>query len=393
MRALQRLGLVRVTRSTMPAAIAPPTRQNASPITTRESVAVPAMYRALQVLATSASQLALDVKRGGVLVHQVPSIITKPDTEMSREDWIELAVMSLAATGKLFVYAPTAPDGTRLELTILPPHEVYLVQERDQRGIVRLRGFDYAGVRYTAEEVLYAPLLRLPGDHNGLGPIQAAQAGLTSVKHMRAYMEQWFDNAGQPSGLLTSDQPLTSADARTARNRWNGLDDSGNPIDGDTPNPSRIKVLGKGMHYDPIFLSPKDALWLDAQGYNRLEVAQLMGIPGSLMLVAPEGGSRSYQNVEQEWIGFTRYTLTWYLSKLEALLTRVLVRGQAARFRIETLLRSDTKTRYEAHDMALSGGWMTPAEVRDIEGLAPHADIPDAPRPISAPHLDQEQPA
>lgn len=362
----------------MPTAIAPPSRSTAAPMTTRESVAVPAMYRALQVLATAGSQLAVDIKRGGVLINDVPSIIARPDTTMSRDDWVELAIMSLAASGKLFVHAPLGPDGSRIELTILPPHEVHIVQERDTRGIMRLKGFEYTGTRYTTEEILYTSLLRIPGDHNGMGPIQAAQAGLTSVRQMRDYMANWFDGAGQPTGLLSSDQNLTASDALTARNRWNGLNDEGQPLD-TTPNPSRIKVLGKGFRYDPVFLSPKDALWLDAQGYNRLEVAQLMGVPSSLMLVNPEGGSRTYSNVEQEWIGFTRYTLTWYLRKIEALLSRVVPRGQEVRFRVETLLRSDTKTRYEAHNLALTGGWMTPAEVRDIEGKPEHPAIADTP--------------
>lgn len=395
-RALERLGIIArdaTPSPTMPAGVLPESRTTGAPVTTREAIAVPAMYRALQVLATSASQLALDVKRNGVLVSQLPSIITKPDVSMARDDWVELAVMSLAASGKLFVYAPTAPNGERLELVILPPHEVHIAQERDSRGILRLRGFDFAGRRYTTEEILYAPLLRVPGDYNGLGPIQAAQPGLTSVKGMRTYMEQWWTGGGQPAGLLTSDQQLTAAEAATARNRWNGLDDNGQPLTGDTPNPSRIKVLGKGLTYDPVFLSPRDALWLEAQGFNRLEVAQLMGVPSNLMLVAPEGSSETYSNVEQEWIGFTRYTLTWYLSKLEGLLSRVLVRGQDARFRIETLLRSDTKTRYESHQLAIDAGWQTPAEVRAIEGLAPHDAIPDTPRNPKAAPATQEQPA
>ncbi len=89
--ALQRLGIIGRADVTAPAdTLRPPSRAEVAPVTTREAIAVPAMYRALQVLATSASQLALDVKRGGVLVQDVPSIINKPDVAMTRDDWPSL---------------------------------------------------------------------------------------------------------------------------------------------------------------------------------------------------------------------------------------------------------------------------------------------------------------
>lgn len=79
----------------------------------------------------------------------------------------------------------------------------------------------------------------------------------------------------------------------------------------------------------------------------------------------------TYSNIEQDWIGFVRFTLTKYLRKIEEALTTFTPRGQTVRFQISALLRSDTLTRYQAHQIALSAGFMTLNEVRAIESLPP----------------------
>ena len=79
----------------------------------------------------------------------------------------------------------------------------------------------------------------------------------------------------------------------------------------------------------------------------------------------------TYSNVEQDWIAFVRFTLMGYLRPIENALTDLTVRGQSVRFNFEALLRTDTKTRYEAHEIALRAKFKTVDEVRAIEGDAP----------------------
>ena len=79
----------------------------------------------------------------------------------------------------------------------------------------------------------------------------------------------------------------------------------------------------------------------------------------------------TYSNVEQDWLGFVRFTLTKYLRKIEEALTTFTPRGQTVRFQISALLRSDTLTRYQAHQIALNAGFMTLNEIRAIESLPP----------------------
>lgn len=348
--------------------VIPPARHSV-PVDTREAVTIPAVYRALQLLATSASQLSIDVERQGQRIDgaQISPLVRRPSLDMSRSDWIETVIMSMACHGNAFIHPQRVGDMVT-QLQVWNPIEVAVW--RDQQGHTV---FTYRGKDYTPREVTHLHLMRLPGAVRGLGPIQAAQATMRVTRDMREYMAGWFDDSGQPTGVLTSDQVLTADDARHFRNSWNGIDAEGNRIT-DTANPSGIKVLGKGTKYEPILLSPRDALWLEAQAFSTTEVARLFGVPSSLMLAAIEGNSQTYSNVEQEWLAFTRFTLIGYLRKIEEALTEMTPLGQTVRFNLETLLRSDTKSRYDAHAVALDAGFLTADEVRAIENLPPMTD-------------------
>lgn len=347
----------------------PPPRIPASTrqVSDRESLSQPGLFRAVQVITTAAGQVSLDAERGGVKVAgRVHPYVRRPALNMTRPQWIEAAVMSLLYTGNLYVM-----EHAGAELRILNPHMVRI--EQDDNGT---RWFHYDGTRYNDRQVRHATFLPpLPGSLYGLGPIQAAQSDLRTQRDLADLMTRHHHDTGQPRGLLKSDQKLTAAEARVARNVWNGLDHEGEPLPA-SANPSGVKVLGAGLDYAPILLSPKDALWLEAQTWTTRDLAMLLGVPASLMLVSLDGGSQTYSNIEQDWLGFIRFTMAGYLRPIEGLLSDFLPAGQDARFNFEALLRPDTTTRYANHAAALSAGWMTVDEIRAIEGLPPLTTAP-----------------
>lgn len=374
--------------------VTPPPRY-AGPLGIGDAVTIPAVYRAVQLLMTSVSQLSLDIERQGQLVPDNSPLVRRPSLDMSRSDFLELTVSSLATNGNAFWFKETAGTGELVSLDVLDPRFVTVVKDPKTGRI----SYGHKGNTYTGAQIEHLHLFRLPGQLRGLGPIQAAQESMRGTIDMREHMARWFTNTGQPAGILSSDQELTPEDARAYRNAWNGLD----PYTGDaveqTGNPSGIKVLGKGTSYHPILLSPKDALWLDAQAFSTLEVARLFGVPSSLMYAAIEGNSQTYSNVEQEWLAFARFSLMQYLRKIEEAFTNVTPRGQTVRFNLETLLRSDTKTRYQSYQLGITAGWLDPDEVRATENLPPLTAAQrdrianTRPAPAPAPTDSQESPA
>lgn len=343
-------------------AVAPPARVSAL----GEPRGMTAVYRAVQVITTAAAQLPLTVERGGRVLTgaDVPPIIALPDPRFTRGQWITHMVASMALHGNAYCLIERDARGTILALRPLDPRRVGVTVNPATHAIF----FGVEGRTRPASDVLHAHLQpAVVGDPLGLGPIQAARRDLTGAADIRDYASQWFEGTGQPTGILSSDA-ATFEDALRVRNAWNGLDETGRAVPRGT-NPSGVKVLPRGFTYAPLSISPRDAQWLEAQEFNILQVARLFGIPSALMLAVPQGGSMTYSNIEQDWISFTRFSLMAYLRPLEEALTAAC--GHVARFNLDGLLRSDTKTRYDAYQIGINAGFLTVDEVRALEGRDP----------------------
>ncbi len=57
--------------------------------------------------------------------------------------------------------------------------------------------------------------------------------------------------------------------------------------------------------------------------------------------------------------------------RIEAAFSDLLVRGQTAGFKYDSLLKTDTASRYNAYATALSNGFLSVDEVRNYENLDP----------------------
>ena len=79
----------------------------------------------------------------------------------------------------------------------------------------------------------------------------------------------------------------------------------------------------------------------------------------------------TYANVVDRRSDLLTFTLNRWLTRAERLLTMLLPEPQYAKFNRDALLQSTTLARYQAHSLALSDGWRTINEIRDIEDLPP----------------------
>lgn len=370
-------GVARRQASNVANGIIPPPRDASAPVLMSEAAHLPAVHRALQIIGTSVGQLGLSVERGTGAGRQIlegsemPAYIRRPNLDMSRSEFLEQLALSMATTGNAYIWREGGDLPTETnELHPLDPYAVTAWRDEHKRLIFTYDGKDYlAGRAGNVGRIVQTRYLTMPGAVKGIGPIGAAQTTMRSARDMREYSSHWWET-GHPSGILSTDDKLTPDDAATYRRFWNMLDPEGQPLE-QLDNPSRIRVLGKGLHYEPLMISPKDALWIEAQQFDTLEIARIFGVPSSLMMTAIDGNSMTYSNVEQEWLGFVRFGLMAYLRKIEDALTQLTPRGQTVRFNLDALLRSDTTSRYNAHEVALRAGFLTRDEVRAIENLPP----------------------
>ena len=346
--------------------ILPPSR-SASPrgVTTDEAFGMSMVYRAINIHAVSGKQLSFTTYKDGNVI-DAPSFIKRPNIDQSRSAFVEETIVSLASNGNAYWLIERDNQNRVTNLTVLNPLEVEV--ETDSRN--RVTKFMWQGKDRKPGDIQHLKLLRVPGRGKGLGPIQAAQVELRGAMDTQKYANNWFETSGVPHGVLKSDQVLSPEQAAQAKESFQ------NNVSGG------VAVLGNGLNYTPVYLSPEDAQFIQNQQFNITQVARLFGVPSSLMLAMVEGNSQTYANVEQDWIGYVRFSLMSYLVEIEDAFTALLPGRTEAKFNVDALLRTDTKTRYEAHKIAKEAGFLTVDEIREIENLPP---LPKSAQPTPVP--------
>lgn len=346
-------------------ALRPPSpRERKTEVTPREALSLSLVHRAISIHQTSLSQLSIDSYRGEQRIpdDQQPGYIRRPDQRISQSRFIGRTTVSLASTGNAF-WRITRDSKGITNLEHLNPLEVFYEPKEDALDEVKV--WHYRGNQLSVEEVKHIPLFEVSGEVLGLGPIQAAVADFRGTLDMRDYAANFMFGSGIPNGTLNSDQIIDDDVAKRYKKQWN---ETNGAMYG-------VAVLGSGLKYNPIYLAPRDAQFLESQQFSKTEIADLFGMPASLFNIILTGGGRSetYKNIIDDWMGYSRFGLMQYMLAIEDAFTELSPRGQYVKFNIESLLRADTGRRYEAYAKAVdpATGWMVPSEIRPIEKLPP----------------------
>ena len=341
--------------------IVPPPRSATSGVTTGDALSMASVYRAISILSTAIKQVGVHIYRDDEKLESTPLWIKQPDDKITRAEFMARTVNSIALAGNCFWLVSRNGRGETVKLEVLNPFDM-LIQSDDYGNLL---GYTYRGtIEYSIADIQHLKALTVPGNLYGLGPIQSCQPELAAIKDTRDYASTWFDKSGVPSGILKSDQMLSPDAAKAAKDSWNALGAGG------------LVVLGNGLTYMPTYMNPRDSQFLENQAFGVQQIARLFGIPANMMLASVDGNSMTYTNIEQEQIAFTRYTLSQYYVEIEQNLSALLPRGTEARLNIDALLRADSLTRYQAHQISLAAGFKTIDEVRRDEKLPPLGVVP-----------------
>lgn len=359
------------------ALIVPARAADVRSVTSRDATSLSSVYRALSIISTSVRQLPLHAERDGVVLANQPSLIAKPNLQSTLAAFVEETTLSLAVSGNAYWLKDVDAAGRVTNLTVLNPAEV--TETHTNWG--RVTKWTFLGQDFTPDRIVHLKFMRVLDQVKGLGPIQADQAELRGALDTRDFAANWFPDSGTPAGgYLKSDQFLNDGDGEKARDTWKGA----------VEDRVGVPVLGNGFEFKSFHLSPKDALWIEAQQFDVTRVARMFGIPFGMLGAQTEGSSLTYTNVEQEWLAFTKFALSRYLGEIEDAFTELLPRGTRARFNLDAFLRADTTTRYAAHAVALEKGFMTVNEVRALENLPPLPEPAPAPAPSDDPASEED---
>lgn len=208
--------------------------------------------------------------------------------------------------------------------------------------------------------VTHIPWYPQPGSIVGLSPIGQFREQFEKGAAANAYGNNWFRNGATPSGHLKYGAGvLNNEQSEFAKTRFKAAV-AGNDF----------FVSGNDWDWKALSVSANDAQFLETIKATANEIA-------SIYHVDPEdvggesGNSLTYSTLEMNQIKYQTRALQPIFTRLEHHVSRHFPVGQYIKFNPDAMVRTDLKTRMEAHEIALRTAMETHAEGRALEDKAP----------------------
>jgi HK97 family phage portal protein len=133
----------------------------------------------------------------------------------------------------------------------------------------------------------------------------------------------------------------------------------------------RTAILPNGVKAHELTGSNEAAQFLETRQWQLLEICRAFRVPPHMI----QDLSRStYSNIEVQGTEFVQHCLLPHLKRWEAAISRDLIEDDERYFAehsVSGLLRGDHASRSAYYVSALTNGWMTVNEVRELENLNP----------------------
>lgn len=244
----------------------------------------------------------------------------------------------------------------------------------DQVGVRRVNGSDYSplpygsieynigGHRFDQHDVVHIKGPCQPGAVRGFGVLEAHLSDSTNTLGLAKELTRQastISRNGVPTGKLKVSNPdATEDELKAVKARWL-----------QAQRDRTVAVLNATTDFEPLAWNPDELQLVEARKFTLHEIALVFGLP--LSFLGADQASRTYSNIEQEAINLIKFTMRGHIARFEQTLSQAFPRGTFVKANLDSILRADTLTRYQAHNIGLSGGFLTANEVREMENRPP----------------------
>lgn len=212
---------------------------------------------------------------------------------------------------------------------------------------------------------------------NGLSVLTAASAVVQSGLAAQDYNLAFYRNGGQPSGVLTVDADLTGYeyDAEnnlTGRTLKDVLREEWMKNHGGPDNSYKIAILDRGLKYQNLSISQRDAMFIEQQDQTVADIARYFNMP----LYKLQAGKQSYNSNEQQHIEYSDGLRPSVLQREQEQSWKLLTPSEIAagwrlRLNMMALLRSDSQSRGNYYQKMREVGAYNVDEIRAFEDMPP----------------------
>ncbi len=345
-------------------------------VTADVAMRVMAVYACVRILSESVAMLPLhlfkreekDGKVHSSLANDLPLhhvLHDRPNKWQTSFEWREMITGHVVLRGNGYSEIVPAPANPVAQLIPLHPDRVTPFRAPD--GTI---AYEYRPLNGNARILLQHEMFHLRGlssdGISGMDPISLAREALGISIAAETFGATYFGNGTVIGGVLEHPQKLGDKAYSRLKESWSDRHQGA----GKAHKPA---ILEEGMKWQSIGVEPEKAQFLETRKFQVVEIARMFRVPPHMIADLEHA---TFTNIEHQGIEFVTHSLMPWLVRWEQAIKRDLMSDQMAKtiypkFNVNGLLRGDTKTRYEAYQLAAGGNapWLLRNEIRAFEEL------------------------
>lgn len=310
---------------------------------------VSVVWRCVRLISETLAALPADAvrKRGEIRepVERPPIWLAMPNPETSWFEFMERILESLLMDGNAFILiAGRTADTFPAELWTLNPREITVRKENGTiffvwgSGQTRLSRYSPTNL---AGDVLHIKLASA-GGLRGISPIAAARQSIGLALVTEKQGARFFGKGGQVQGVIQMPAAASPALAREyvelMRETWK-THHAGSDRAYENPG-----FLTGGATWQNVTMTMEDAQFLATRAFQVEDIAtRFYGVPPNFVGLTEKQTSWG-TGLEQQSLGFVRFTLLPHIVRVETALSQLTPRGQFIRLNQRGLIRADSET-------------------------------------------------
>lgn len=337
-------------------------------------LSIPAVLGCLMILAGTQATLPLMVYRDVGTGREVardhwlyPILHDDPNADQTAVDFWEYMCVALELRGNAYAEKLRGSMGQIVGLDPIPPAIVSRSRLADGRIEYRWT-WNGKSRRETEENILH--IRGFGGDPlGGMSTLQLGAEAFGLARSLSRTAGSVTRNAIMPSGAWQSDAKMNSAQVKETEEllakKYQGAANAGRPL-----------VMGHGLKWTQLTMSPEDLQMLQSRSFSVEEVCRIFGVPPHL-IGHTAGNTQLGSSITEQTRAFEKFTLRRRLKKIEQSLRKQLLTpqdiadGVTIEFNMEGLLRGSPSERAAFYKSGLADGWLNINQVCGWENLPP----------------------
>lgn len=346
-------------------------------VTVERARQVPVVRDCLQVLSQSVAGLSFGTfrwveqnNRIRLDDHPLMKLFQDPNPRTTTYDFFANLTDDLCAYG-YFLGRLTFAGRYVSQIDRIDPAHVQAIEMLPD-GTLRFKGRDEANRPFTLleSEVWYVPVPPYLDNYVGRSAIMHdGREAIGAMIGLHDYANAFWGNDATPPFIFQYDKSFASKEDKanflSAWTRWITGRNRGKP-----------GVLEYGMNIKELGQSNEANQFLETRKELQLDIARLWRVPPHKIGILDRA---TFSNIEQQSLEFVVDTLVPWLRLIERSIAKFLIPDEGVYFQFNTasLLRGDTKARFESYQKARQWGWLSVNEIRALEnmnGIGPDGD-------------------